>query len=380
MLPPAVRSWIRQRAAAGRTPPQILEELKKKDSTWKGKGGNPSLRTVQREVLAQRTGKPQPAPQKGAGAKRGRPVGRTVPPKVAAAMVKFVKDYRGYINVTSGVIQHQVPGAAAFSTKTILRVLRDRGLEYRLRRQKGWISPDIAKDRLAFARRVLKWNRRHERSIMFVDGAAFNQPVTKHQKKEQGRKNLGRRVLRTRKEGLHRDCVGASKFVGQGRSAKVWGAVVGGRLHVHVLKEGVSMNSALYARLINTVFPKWWKKSRPRGATKMPRILQDNERCLWSQQAKDAFHKQDYRLVVRYPTWSGDLNPIEQCWNGLRLMLGSHVPAERESRRAYLRRLHNTVAKYNTKYSGFLQQICGGNEMRRRAADVIAAKGQKTEN
>ena len=97
------------------------------------------------------------------------------------------------------------------------------------------------------------------------------------------------------KNALYADCIGPSVYrKAQGEPVRVWGLLVGARLHVTILPFGHVMNRHWYARTIKQRFVKWLRR-RP-GA----RMVQDYERCLRTKEPMAEFKKAGITLVKKH--------------------------------------------------------------------------------
>ena len=80
-------------------------------------------------------------------------------------------------------------------------------------------------------------------------------------------------------------------------------------------------------------------------------------------------------VVERFPAYSPDLNPIENCWRLLKGLLDKRIPPERDTRRAQVRAIHDAVKKINRNHRDLLMHL--KDSMKDRARDVLALKGAR---
>ena len=104
-----------------------------------------------------------------------------------------------------------------------------------------------------------------------------------------------------------------------------------------------------------------------------PRLVQDHERCLWTEDSQRAIAAGGWSLIGDYPKTSPDLNAIEGVWKLLRDVLLLEAPSGLERRSDFMRRLKRAVASLNRKHRPALLRMC--TNQKERAADVIELKG-----
>ena len=139
---------------------------------------------------------------------------------------------------------------------------------------------------------------------------------------------------------------------------RIWGLLAAGMLFVHVLKPKEVMNTEKYDWLISNVFPLWLDvafKGRRRRRPKA-HLVQDHERCLWSDDVQAAIEEERINLLD-FPKCSQDLNPCEVAWRELKARLGGTMPTEFESRPVFIRRLRCAVAWVNRRRTSYLQKL-----------------------
>ena len=184
------------------------------------------------------------------------------------------------------------------------------------------------------------------------------------------------------KDGLHDDNIGPSLYAkAQGRPVKIWGLFGNGGLKYYVLpidkskkakkgkkrkQEGTThMTGPRYHHLLQQHFPQWRRKLF--GGARGVRLVQDHERCLWTEQNREAIEAAGFRLVANFPTHSPDLNAIEGWWARLRQRLDHTAPEGVESRREFLVRLRRVVSWMNENWRDDALHLATNQKERARA-------------
>ena len=124
----------------------------------------------------------------------------------------------------------------------------------------------------------------------FVDGTTFYLARTDAEEQEQKRQRLGPFVWRmsTGADGFFSDNVGPSLYAAsQGKPVKMLGFLANGRLCFHILPAGtagktVNMTSVRYQAMLRRSVQRWVRSCWVR-AVRGVRLVQDHERCLWTQ-------------------------------------------------------------------------------------------------
>ena len=109
-----------------------------------------------------------------------------------------------------------------------------------------------------------------------------------------------------------------------------------------------------------------------------PLLIQDHERALWTDEAREAMAENGVELVERYPKCSQDLNLIETAWRELRERLYATEPMKIETREEFIIRLRLAVQWVNRNRRRYL---CNeGYSQKDRAKDVMANDGGRTQH
>ena len=149
-----------------------------------------------------------------------------------------------------------------------------------------------------------------------------------------------------------------------------------GVLFIYVMPEGEPMNRWWYEWLINHKFPAWLRKAM--GANRRAFLVQDHERCLWTEEPRSALRQQGILLLEHYPKCSQDLNAIELAWREVRARLAATEPTSMESRDTFIVHLRAAVAWVNMRRQAYLLKIC--TDQKERARDVLKMKGGRTKH
>ena len=132
----------------------------------------------------------------------------------------------------------------------------------------------------------------------YTDGTVFYLARDDSELESQQRGALGPHVWRQAdgSDGLYEDCTGPSAYwKAQGTKMRIWGLLVAGILFIYVMPEGEPMNRWWYEWLINHKFPTWLRKAM--GANRRAFLVQDHERCLWTEEPRSALRQQGILLL-----------------------------------------------------------------------------------
>jgi hypothetical protein len=310
----------------------------------------------------------------------GRP--RSTTEALDKAIVKLVFKHRGRVVVTVQYIQKMVRAARKVSARTISRRLGDAGLAWLRRRRKSLVPQAHKVFRLDWAAWVLARTATTLGRWAYTDGTVFYLARSQTELESSTRAALGPSMWRQTdgSDALYEECVGPSSYwKAQGTPVRIWGLLVAGVLFIYVLAEDKVMNRWEYAWLIEHKFPTWLQKGLGRRRAKQGAFLvQDHEKCLWTEEARSALIDQGITLLENYPKCSQDLNPIETAWRELRARLYVTQPFEREYRDDFIRRLRCAVVWINTNRKGYLKNLC--LSQKQLATDVIDAEGSRTKH
>uniref|UniRef100_A0A914YUJ1 Transposase n=1 Tax=Panagrolaimus superbus TaxID=310955 RepID=A0A914YUJ1_9BILA len=241
----------------------------------------------------------------------------------------------------------------SISYKTAGRRLSDAGLNGRVPVKKPLISTKNRAARLRFAREHQHWTVEQWKKVLWSDESKFNlfgSDGKRYIRRPVNQRFNPRYQIPTVKHG--------------GGSVMVWGAFHHGGVGPIVLIEGI-MDKFVYRDLLQNNMLPFARRKMPRGWV----FQQDNDPKHSSGLLKEWFVKKKLR-VLKWPSQSPDLNPIEHLWD----VLGRRVGAQKHSSKAQL------FAHLEQEWSKIpLSTIHDLIEsMPRRCADVIAAKGYAT--
>ena len=107
-------------------------------------------------------------------------------------------------------------------------------------------------------------------------------------------------------------------------------------------------------------------------------LIQDHEKALWTEEAREAIQEGGLELLERYPKCSQDLNVIETAWRELRARLADTEPVQIEDREAFVKRLRAAVAWVNRNRRTYLRNRCFAQK--ERAKDVLLQDGGRTKH
>ncbi|CAK9802846.1 Transposable element Tc1 transposase [Anthophora quadrimaculata] len=239
------------------------------------------------------------------------------------------------------------------SVHTVRRRLIAFGLRGRVARKKPFISKKNHKARLTFAKEHLLWTRVQWAKVIFTDESKFNCFGS------DGRCYVRRRVG----EEFDTKCL-KSTVKGRGGSVMVWaGMTINGPGPICRIN-GI-MDQHLYVDILDKYLIPFTQENMPEHW-----IFQaDNDPKHTSQKAKRFLEEHNVN-VMRWPSQSPDLNPIEHLWNDVDKEIQLKKPSN-------LNNLYKIIenAWNNISIDRCIRLI---DSMPRRCAEVIKKKGGPT--
>ena len=309
------------------------------------------------------------------GESRAQSVGRPrgTPDALDKQIQRIVFKHRGRAMVTPKFIRKVLPAARRVSLRTVRRRLGEAGLAWLRRRRKTIVPKEHRASRVQWAEWVLKRRRTSLSRWVYTDGTVFYLARSVAESESKKRAALGPFVWRQANgsDALYEDCVGPSSYAkAQGKPVRIWGVLAAGRLFIYVLPAGQVMNRWWYEWLVRRRFTSWIGQAfAARASTHF--LLQDHERCLWTEEPRSAMADTGLSLLENYPKCSADLNPIETAWREVRARLAATEPEGMEDRASFVRRLRQAVAWCNVHRAQLFQDLC--DSAKERAAAVLAA-------
>ena len=289
------------------------------------------------------------------------------------AIVKFVFKRRGKEKVTVRLLKKQFLFLRRLSDSLVEDRLHDAHLAYLRRRGKTYIAPAYLKQRVDYCMAVKRKHSDTLRRWAYTDGTVFYLDRTDAEHADSKRRALGTHVWRKsdNADAMHEDCIGPSVYSkGQGVPVKVWGMLADGVVHIEVLEAGESMDKVLYVELIEDKFADWI------GSCEY--LVCDHERCLRSSEALGALARINLKLVENFPVVSQDFNAIENVWGELVKRLETTMPASRESREDFIKRLKSAVSWLNKNRQEQLYKFSTNQKERANACLAMQPPGGRT--
>lgn len=245
------------------------------------------------------------------------------------------------------------------SPRTIRRRLREAGIRARRPYCGARFTPVHIRNRLQWARLHRQWTLRRWQTVMFTDESKFHVDFN----------NRRQYVYRRRNERFADACVKERNHFG-GASTMVWaGFTYHGKLRLVFLdnvrgarQRGITAQRYVDDVLRPVVIP--FVQNNP-GVT----LQQDNARP-HSARLTQAFLQQNNIHVLRWPSMSPDMNPIEHVWAYLKNKLQDNNIHTRIQLQNFL------VREWAALPQRFLQKLV--MSMRRRCVALIAANGRHT--
>ena len=340
----------------GYGPTQIAKVLKRADKT-----------AINKQTIANAIAKLKENPkwrgerEPGSGSKRK--TSQTEDAKIEAEVLKN----RGREKVTVSSIKRKHRRLRSCSNTTVERRLHDADLAYKRRLNKSKVPEKHMPARVAYGKWVLRQRDEYLMRIMYSDGTVFYLARTQAEAEGKFQASLGSMVWRRwdGKDAMYKDCIGPSSYSkAQGVAVRVWGFLIAGKLFIDVLPEGQVLDQYYYAELIEEKLEAWMNCH--------DLLVQDYERALRAEESLQAFRGAGISLVEQYPSCSQDLNPVENCWNILRLRLAETQPTRIEARDSFIKRLEEAVRWMNTEKADSLKELW--MDQKARARKLLAAK------
>ena len=229
---------------------------------------------------------------------------------------------------------------------TLNRLLNRNGFWHFQMRKKGLLSDKDKRDRLRFARKML---RRKDVSTYWTEGISFYLDAVSFVYKSNPRENAAApsgRCFRRKAEGLTATAKGSVSGTG-GKYVRVIAAISHGHGVVWA-STYEKMTGASFASFVeqhfDTIFERCGKKSND-----VYIWLQDGDKCQNSKKAKDALKKVSANVIQRIPPRSPDLNPIENIFNVVKRRLKRQAideNIEKESKPEYEARVLKALMSY----------------------------------
>lgn len=297
--------------------------------------------------------------QEGSGAPRKTTFGQD------RAIVSLLFGQRGKQKVTVSRLKRQCPHLRKLSDGSVENRLHEAHLKYLRRRRKSIVTKPYLQARIEYCHRV---KRKHASTLLkwaYTDGTVYFLDRDGAEHEDSKRRSLGTHVWRRsdNQDALYQDCLGPSAYSkGQGIPVKVWGMLACGKLHIHVLDPGETMDKQLYSDLVEDKFGGW--------SGFCDELVCDHERCLRSDEALHALTKANLKLVEGFPKCSQDFNAMENAWCILKERLDDTMPAELEGRDDFVKRLHSAV-KWANKHRADQLWYMSTNQ-KERAEDCLS--------
>jgi hypothetical protein len=282
-------------------------------------------------------------------------------------MVAWLLKERGKQKVTVSRLKKQFPYLRKLSDTLVEERLDDAHLKYLRRRRKCIVTSAYLQGRVDYCQGV---KRKHASTLdkwAYTDGTVYYLDSCDVEHQHSKRRSLGTHVWRRsdNKDALYEECIGPSSYSkGQGIPLRVWGMLASGRLHIHILEEGDTMNKDLYTELIEDKFEGWCGNCEY--------LVCDYERCLRSAEALHALTKTSLKLLEGYPKVSQDFNAIENAWAILKERLDQTMPVKLETRADFVIRLRAAVKWANQCRSEQLWYL--STNQKERAEECLANK------
>ena len=282
-------------------------------------------------------------------------------------IVDFLFEERGKQKVSVRTLKKEFRFLRPLSNSLVEERWHEAELSWLRRRSKSIVEKEYLEDRVQYSHGV---KRKHQSTLdrwAYTDGTVYYLDRSEAEYENSKRRALGTHVWRRsdNRDAMHQDCLGPSRYnKGQGVPVKVWGMLASGRLHIHILDEGETMNQDLYAELVEDKFEDWcgdcdW-------------LVCDFETCIRCDSALHALSKTPLKLVENYPKRAQDFNAIENVWAILKERLDETMPRKLEGREDFIKRLKAAVRWANQSRKGQLWYLA--TNQKERADECLAAE------
>ena len=289
------------------------------------------------------------------------------------ALERYVVKNRGKAKVTVQVLRRAFPWTRNVGNTLLEERLHEAGLVWLRRRRKTIVAKAYLQERIQYCESILAKRQSTLDSWAFTDGTVFYLDRAEAENEETQYAALGGWVWRYTdgRDALFQENLGPSSYnKAQGTPVRVWGMLVEGSLHIHILEEGEVMDQLLYEDLIEDKFEEWLGSCRF--------VVQDFERCLRSPGPLRALGKLGVELVEGYPRCSQDFNAIENVWKLLRDRLHATLPAGLEPRNAFVARLQRAVTWINRHMQSSMWHFARNQKERCRDCLQATPQGGRT--
>lgn len=248
---------------------------------------------------------------------------------------------------------------------TLYHLFKEEGITNWLAKKRPLLTPEVVVKRLQWCKKYKDWTWTEWSKIIFSDECSLE--------RGSGARRLW--VFRTPHQKWDKDMIQPFKK-GKDISVMIWGAIYGnGRSDIVIMdrdpdseKSGYTANS--YLTVLRDQIPRTYQP----GMT----FMQDNARIHTAKKIKDWFTNEGI-VVLDWPPYSPDLNPIEHLWAALKQWICEHHPELSDmgkSEEAY-QRLFQAIRE---GWEAIGQEVINDliKSMDTRVNTVLAAKGWYT--
>ena len=256
------------------------------------------------------------------------------------------------------------------TNSTFRYYLNKLGFRYLQTRKKGLLSSNDLKDRLKFAKQMLKnysstvWT---DEINFYLDGTSFQH---KFNPKDQARAPHGRE-WRKPSEGLKKDCTSKGAKVGSGGRVAHFIMAISYKCGTVVCQQYERMNGKVFTEFVKNKFPEMFSKCRNPDSKLFLQDGDPSQNCKAARKVMESYGVKQISIPARSP----DINPIENFFNLISSKLQSDAIGKNithEIFEQFSERIMTTITSYSVRE---IDKII--ESMHKRMKMIVKNKGER---